>query len=122
MILFFYSSILNLERRVNEQLENIDKWFCINKLSLNYFKTNFMIFNKHPHKTCNYDFKLEINGNNLVRAGTVKYLKVIIDENLTWSQHLKYLSSQIAKHSGLFYRLQLRIKRSSLHALLWIDL
>ena len=108
------SSILNLERRVNEQLENIDKWFCINKLSLNYSKTNFMIFNKHPHKTCNYDFKLEINGNNLVRAGTVKYLGVIIDENLTWSQHLKYLSSPIAKHSGLFYRLRNYVSREAL--------
>ena len=32
------SSILNLERRVNEQLESIDKWFRMNKLSLNYSK------------------------------------------------------------------------------------
>ena len=70
------SSILNLERPVNEQPENIDKWFRINKSSLNYSKRNFMIFNKHPHKTCNYDFKLQINGNNLVRASTVKYLGV----------------------------------------------
>ena len=110
------SSILNLERRVNKQLENIDKWFRINKLSLNYYNTNFMIFNKHPHKTCNYALKLEINGNNLVRASTVKYLGVIIDENLTWSQHLKYryLSSQIAKHSGLFHRLRNYVSREAL--------
>ena len=99
------STILNLERRVNEQLESIDKWFRINKLSLNYSKTNFMIFNKHPHKTCNYEFNLKINIDNLVRVCTVKYLGVIFNENLTWSQHLKYLPSQLAKHSGLFYRL-----------------
>ena len=77
----------------------------MNKLSLNYSKTNCMIFNKHPHKTCSYEFNFKMNRNNLVRVSTVKYLGVIFDENLTWSQHLKYLSSQLAKHSGLFYRL-----------------
>ena len=52
-LLLLDSSVSNLERRVNEQLENIDKWFRMNKLSLNYSKTNYMIFNKYPHKICN---------------------------------------------------------------------
>ena len=34
------------------------------------------------------------------------YLGVITEENLTGSQHIKYLSSQFAKHFGLFYRLR----------------
>ena len=106
------SSILNLERRVNAQLENIDKWFRMNKISLNYSKTNYMIFNKHPHKTCNYEFNLKIY--NIVRVSTVKYLGVILDENLTWSQHLKYLSSRLAKHSELFYRLHNYVSREIL--------
>ena len=73
-----------------------------------------MIFNKHPHKTCKYEFNLKINSNNLVRVSTVKYLGVIFDENLTWSQHLKYLSSQLAKHSALFYRLRYYVSRETL--------
>ena len=74
------SSILNLERQVNEQLESINKWFRMNKLSLNYSETNYMIFNKHPHTTCNYEFNLKINSNNLaelVQSNTSELYKVI---------------------------------------------
>ena len=37
-----------LQKKVNEQMINIDRWFRKIKLSLNYSKTNFMVINKQP--------------------------------------------------------------------------
>ena len=36
----------SLELNVNHKLVNVDQWLCLNKLTLNYFKTNFMPINK----------------------------------------------------------------------------
>ena len=37
------SNLENLEKRVNEELQNVDNWLRRNKLSLNFNKTNYMI-------------------------------------------------------------------------------
>ena len=40
------SNLKILERNANIELTKIDKWFCENKLSINYNKTFFLLFNK----------------------------------------------------------------------------
>ena len=50
-----------------------------------------MIINKHPAKSVDRDFNLMINGVSLERAHSVKYLVVVIDDNLSWAEHLKHL-------------------------------
>ena len=46
------SNINSLINQVNNELNIIDLWLRKNKLSLNYSKTSFIIFNKQPNKTC----------------------------------------------------------------------
>ena len=41
----------------------------------------------------------------LSRVLEVKHLGVYINYALDWSSHTKYISQQIAEHSGMFYRL-----------------
>jgi len=36
-----------LQQKVNKQIKNIDLWVRINKLSLNYAKTNYIVFRFH---------------------------------------------------------------------------
>ena len=54
------SNINSLKNRVNNELYIIDLWLRKNKLSLNYCKASFIIFNKQQNKTCDYEFKLKI--------------------------------------------------------------
>ena len=77
-----------------------------NKLFLNYSKTSFIIFTKQPNKTCDYEFKLKTNNNLIKRVNSIKYLKVLIDSKLNWSEHVDYLNLQLARYSGLFTRLR----------------
>ena len=50
----------SLESRINNELEQVDIWLRKNKLSLNYSKTNYIIYNKQPNKSFDSDFKLTI--------------------------------------------------------------
>ena len=65
-----------------------------------------MLINKHPHKTVECDFNLSINDAVLSRTDSVKYLGVYLDDKLNSTPHIKNLSLQVARYSGLFYRIR----------------
>ena len=94
----------SLQKRVNDELFKIDLWLRTNKLSLNYSKISFMIINKHPSTTFTGNFQISINSHTLKRESVVKYLGILIDQNLNWSAHTKQLSFQLSRYAGLLYR------------------
>ena len=49
--------------------------------------------------------KIEINANEILRVTKTKFLGVIIDENLTWEAHIKYLSKKLASCTGSLNRI-----------------
>lgn len=103
-----------LEKRVNTELEKIDEWLIQNKLSLNYSKTNYLLINKDPRKKVESEFKLNIRDNVLNRYESVKYLGLYIDQNINWNQHIMFVNNQIAKCTGIFYRLKHYVDKSTL--------
>ena len=86
-------------------------------LSLNYPKTNFMVINKYPHKSVSASFKLNLNDIALKQVKTIKYLKISIDETLTWTSHIRQLTLQLSKYAGLFYRLHNYVADETLYIL-----
>ena len=77
--------------------------FISNKFSLNIRKTNYSFFHKRSKQDDMLLLlpKLKINNYKLKRAESVKFLGVVLDENLTWKQHIKYIENKIAKNIGL---------------------
>ena len=77
-----------------------------NKLSLNFGKTKYSLF----HKLSRVDDlplklpKLSINNQEIKRASYNKFLGVLLDENLSWKEHLKYTENKSAKSIGLMYK------------------
>ena len=45
-----------LKNQINSELHKVDIWLRKNKLSLNYCKTDYIIFNKQPNKVYNNDY------------------------------------------------------------------
>ena len=83
----FYShkNIKTIFKTVNEELEKISTWLKLNKLSLNTNKTKFTFFHK-PNERDNIPLKLpnlKINQSNVQRVDSIKFLGVLLDENLT---------------------------------------
>jgi len=50
LLLLANKNLILLKQKVNEPIKNINLWLRINKLSLNYAKTNFIVFHKQPQK------------------------------------------------------------------------
>ena len=108
MILLMLSDrdLNSLKYKVNNILNKVIFWLRMNKLSLNYSKTNYIIYNNQLHKTCKDEFTIVMNKNRLQRENSTKYLGVIFDGKLCWANHIDNLSSQLARCSGLFCSLR----------------
>ena len=85
---------------------DVIQWLKRNKLTLNYSKTTYLLFNKQSHVQVCSKFRLYMNKSLLERKNAVKYLGVWIDDKLNWSAHIKNLSLQLAKSCTMFFYLR----------------
>ena len=100
----FYSTrnIMDIACTVNNELEKLDIWFRVNKLSLNVNKTNFIMFtNKKQHRPT---VNTILNGTNIEQVSHTKFLGVIIDENLTLREQIKSVETKVSKSIGVLYK------------------
>ena len=85
----------HIQTEIENDLIKISEWLKINKLSLNIKKTQFMIFtNKNSSKP---DIELQIHGHRIDQTLHTKFLGVIIDSQLTWKDHINYISKKIQR-------------------------
>ena len=101
---------------VNQELQKINEWFEANKLSLNVEKTKYSLFHK-PSKRDDLPLllpKLLIKKRKVERVESVKFLGVLLDENVSWKNHIKYIENKVAKNIGLLYRAKLFSENNSL--------
>ena len=75
-----------------------------NKLTLNYSKWCFMIINRKPLNIS--EFSLTMNNLNIKRSDCVKYLGVLLDENLTWKNQVQKLNESLSKICGLIFKIR----------------
>ena len=94
----------NTEKEINEELEKLHKWFCKNKLTLHPDKSRVIVYTKE--KIIN----IKLGGKQLMRCGYglqeegVKFLGVIIDENLDWRLQMNSVKKKIGKGNYLLWR------------------
>ena len=106
----FYShkTITTLFQIVNSELKLVNEWFLANKLSLNAKtkKTKKIL----SHKVLMCDSlpsqlpTMTFNDIEIKRENSIKFLGVIIDENLTWKIHIEVVENKISKNIGVLYR------------------
>ena len=85
---------------------NLSLWFRANKLSLNVQKTNFILFGNKKLPFGDGNFILTIDGTEIERVKSTKFLGVLIDEKLNWIAHTNHVSLCISKALGILYRIK----------------
>ena len=75
-------------------------WLEDNQLTLNLKKTNYVVFKSHK-KQCKKELKIKLNEYVINKVNNTKFLGVIIDEHLTWKNHISYVTCKIAKTVGV---------------------
>ena len=95
----FYSNkdINTVFLKVNDELQKINEWFSSNKLSLNVKKPKCSFFHR-PSKKDDIPLvlpKLNINNREIARTESIKFIGVLLDENLSWKTYIKYIENKI---------------------------
>ena len=116
----FYShdNIKVLFKNAKDELEKVSQWFKANKLSLNQGKTKFTLFHK-PRDKDNLPPQLpnlKINNNETKRSSLIKFLGVLVDENLTWVDHIT-VENKLSKNLGLLHKAKKYLNKKSMVSL-----
>ena len=77
---------------LNEKLSRLNTWFTSNKLTVNYTKTNYIVFAGNKKS---FDGVIKMGTHTLQRVSSTKYLGIMFDEKLDWKSHVSYLCSKI---------------------------
>ena len=100
-------SVMNIE----SQLQQVCNWLNANKLTISAKKSNFVIF-RPSEKKLSYQINTRIY-NNASNSDTflegkdyVKFLGVLIDNNLTGKYHIDYIASKIFRVVEIMSRLR----------------
>ena len=109
------TDVRKIELELNEELRNIASWLKINKLSLNVNKTQYMVFTRKLNKI--EDIVLKVEGKTIERVTQTKFLGVIIDEKLTWRNHVNYIATKIAKGIGILIKARFYLSKETLVSL-----
>ena len=122
----------SLESTVNQELCKLFDWLTANKLTLNIKKTNFVIFRPAQRKLT-YHPKIMIFDNDqnknvaLECKEFVRYLGIIIDNNLSWKHHIDHVAIKMSRTVGLICKLRHFLPRHTLLTIfcslfnLWFD-
>ena len=87
---------------LNTELQKLNCWLKANKLTINVSKSHFMVFHRGKRKLGVNNPSL--NNIALKRVNYSKFLGVIIDDGLKWTNHISYIKNKIAKGFGIILR------------------
>ena len=97
-------------------MEKISQWFKANKLSIKIKKDKFTLFHKNSSKD-DIPVKLPalmVGSNNIERTSSIKFLGVMLDEHISWIDHVRTVENKIEKNIGLLYRVSQFLDEDSL--------
>lgn len=97
-------NFIEIQEKINELLNTIDRWVKLNGLKLNIKKTKFMIFTNRRDPV--HSFNIHFNGVNIDRVDSERFLGVILQSNLSWNKHITSLASKISRNAGVIFRLK----------------
>ena len=95
-----------LQVKMNSDLNIIQSWLKVNKLTLNVKKTKYLLIGSRPKlDLVPGNFTVKVNNISLERVTVYKSLGVLVDEYLTWKAHIDEISKKISASLSVLRRL-----------------
>ena len=100
LIYFCHSNLEQLVSKLNDELHNVYKWLNLNLLTLNVNKTKFMLIsnNKVYNEFKSGNYKINVGNSDIEIIDSIKYLGFIVDRNLNFKEHARYIVNKISKN------------------------
>ena len=92
--------------KMKDALIRLSDWFKSNRLTLHLDKTCYSIFHGPRKKIPRMFDNMSIDGHVIHREHKVKYLGLIIDETLSWKNHVDYIITSLSKYDGIFTKIK----------------
>ena len=105
----------NQSENINNELNKIDLWLKVNKLSLNVSKTKAMIFHM-PQKIVHAPI-IKIQNTVIEYVNHFNYLGICIDKHLNWKSHTKSIAIKLNKVNAILNKLKNFLPRHTLHTI-----
>jgi len=88
----------------NMCISKLNTWFLANKLSFRLDKTCFSVFGVHDDNA-RCTVQLRLGHMTLKHVNCCKYLGIIIDNDLTWLEHIDKVYNKILKFTSISYKI-----------------
>ncbi len=102
-LIYGASNYTELSDQINHDLNTISSFFNKLNLKINFGKSKYIIFKPNPNLA--FD-SININNHEIERVYCYKYLGLLIDHQLKWTDHASQISKILAKYCALFYRIR----------------
>ena len=93
-----------LERDITNELNQINVWLKMNKLSLNAEKTKLMVFHVKQRKVA--PISIHINNTKIENVEYFNFLGIYLDKSICWKNHINMLTTKLSKIVGICNRLK----------------
>ena len=117
-LLHINSSLPLLQKLCQKDLRHLCSWLNANKISLNASKTEFLCFkpftNNDNVKYKDFTCRLKIQRNIIHPSKHLRYLGVLLDEELSWKPEINLLKSKLKRANGYLSKLRHYLPRSIL--------
>ena len=105
--IFFHTNsiddVISTGKAIMTQLTN---WFTANKLTLNADKSSFTLFKSSKKAIPNVPEHIDFLNQKIKRTSHIKFLGIILDENLTWNQHINEICNKLKRLFHIFYNIR----------------
>ena len=95
-----------IARVVQDDLNGVVQSMESSRLILNQSKTKSMLFGSWKNLAKSPNVCIQLYGKTLERVAEFSYLGVALDENLSWKDHVEYVSSKVSRRLGLLSRIR----------------
>ena len=99
------TNVEEVNSKLQQCIDTVNDWYLKNKLTINTSKSNVMVISSRPKTDHKLSLSILVGNNKLPQVTHVKYLGIIIDNNLPWHVHIEHLCKKVNRLLGLFTRL-----------------
>ena len=112
------STVEDITRNFIPDIKNVMDWLKANNLSLNVMKTEFILMGTTQNILKTGDLlAIRVQGHTVKCVYKAKYLGMVIDDKLTWKDHIDHVSLKIKHNLGIMKCVRNDIPKESLIAL-----
>ena len=94
----------SIESSLQQSLDLAHLWLLANGLRINASKTKSMLLHssrKSPHSS----LKLQVADSPVEQVRSFKFLRVVVNDTLTWNDHIDLVCKKVSRHLNLLRRL-----------------